>query len=63
MVAVARVLISAGKRRARRQEPVDRSDRRADREAHKDSDRQRLVASARDTRAEHEAKREDCAYR
>ena len=61
MVAVASVLISAGKTQARHQKPVDRSDRRADREAGENRDRQRLVAAARDSRAENKAQRQDRA--
>src|ERR1700722_516472 len=46
---------------ARHQKPVDRSDRRANREAGENHDRHGLVAAARDSCAENEAQRQDRA--
>jgi hypothetical protein len=62
MVAVARVLISAGRRRRVTKSPLT-APIAANCEARKNRDRQGLVAAARDPGAENQAQRKDRADR
>ena len=58
MVAVASVLISAGKRRRVTNRPLAAPIAAADRETSEDRDRQRCIVAARNASAEHKAQRE-----